>query len=514
VRRELVAVDEVAQGPQRARVQAGGQLHHERGDAKARQREQRRTAQEDGEIDPLNAPARPRRRTLRRRGRERRHGRVQQELRRRDHRLRRQELALHDHELGPERLQRLQRLVLARVVGGPVRESFRRRWSDVRRRVRVGDLTHERARERCGSDRSGILAERAHVHVTSFFQALRRRRWTVEGVADRLTKFFRPRSSKMSCLLSIVVPVYNEEQTLPKFLTTIRPVLAEVTEDYEIIFVADPCTDRTVELIREEHERDPRVKLLLYSRRFGQPAATIGGMTFATGEAIIPIDCDLQDPPRLIPEMVRLWRAGNKVVIPQRTSREGENLIKRMVAYVGYWVINRIAIVPIPRNTGDFRLLDRRVAREIVKLQESHGFLRGLTSIVGFKTVLVPFDRDARVGGKGKYNRLTGSLKIGFNGIVAFSDSLLRLMVVVGISMAALALFAVPVVALAKAYNVYRFAQGLATMCILMLFLGGVQLVGMGLLGAYVGRTYEETKRRPKFIIDEALGLPRPAEDA
>lgn len=311
----------------------------------------------------------------------------------------------------------------------------------------------------------------------------------------------------MSCLLSVVVPVYNEEQTLPKFLATIRPVLSQVTEDYEIIFVADPCTDRTIELIREEHERDRRVKLLLFSRRFGQPSATIGGMTYATGQAIIVIDCDLQDPPGLIPEMVRLWREGNKVVIPQRISREGETLIKRVISYVGYWVINRIAIVPIPRNTGDFRLLDRRVVEEILKLRESHGFLRGLTAVVGFKTMLLPFRREARVGGEGKYNRLTGSLKIGFNGIVAFSDSLLRLMVVVGLSMSVLALLAIPLVAFLKAYNLYRFAPGVATMSIMMLFLGGVQLVGMGLLGAYVGRTYEETKRRPKFIVEDSLGF-------
>jgi dolichol-phosphate mannosyltransferase len=316
-----------------------------------------------------------------------------------------------------------------------------------------------------------------------------------------------------------------------------RPVLSQVTEDYEIIFVADPCTDRTVEIIREAHASDPRVKLLLFSRRFGQPSATLGGMTYAQGQAIIVIDCDLQDPPALIPEMVRLWREGNKVVIPQRTSRKGETLIKRIVSYVGYWVINRIAIVPIPRNTGDFRLLDRRVAREIINLRESHGFLRGLTSVVGFKTVLLPFNREARVSGEGKYNlgfktvllpfnrearvsgegkynRLTGSLKIGFNGIVAFSDSLLRLMVVAGMSMAGVALLAIPIVAVLKAYNLYSFAQGLATMCILMLFLGGIQLVGMGLLGAYVGRTYEETKRRPKFIVEDQLGFEKPAEDS
>ena len=318
----------------------------------------------------------------------------------------------------------------------------------------------------------------------------------------------------MPCLLSVLVPVYNEEQTLPKFLAAIRPVLAQVTEDYEIIFSADPCTDRTVQMIRAENEADPRIKLLLFSRRFGQPAATLGAMAHASGEAVIVIDCDLQDPPSLIPQMVKLWREGNKVVIPQRTSRKGESLFKKIIAYTGYWVINRIATVPIPRNTGDFRLLDRRVVEQIVKLNESHGFLRGLTSVVGFKTVLVPFDRDARAAGEGKYNRITGSLRIGFNGIVAFSDSLLSLMVVAGIIMAGLALLAIPLIAFLKSRNIYGFAQGVATVCVLMLFLGGVQLIGMGILGAYVGRIYEETKRRPKYIVDEALGLTERTSDA
>src|SRR5258706_2351091 len=183
-------------------------------------------------------------------------------------------------------------------------------------------------------------------------------RWSGPLISCAASCWSPPTTLKMSCLLSIVVPVYNEEQTLPRFLAAIRPVLAEVTEDHEIIFVADPCTDRTVELLRTEHQRDPRVKLLLFSRRFGQPAATIGGMTFSSGQAVVIIDCDLQDPPRLIPEMVRLWRAGDKVVIPQRTSREGEKLIKRLLSHVGYSGINRIADFPVSRNNGDRRLVD------------------------------------------------------------------------------------------------------------------------------------------------------------
>ena len=311
----------------------------------------------------------------------------------------------------------------------------------------------------------------------------------------------------MPCLLSIVVPVYNEQQTLPRFLETIRAALLPVTQDYEIIFAADPCTDGTIELIRQEHARDPRIKLLLFSRRFGQPASTLGGLAYSTGQAVVVIDCDLQDPPQLIGDMVRLWREGYKVVVPQRRSRQGETIIKRIIAHTGYWAINRMSTVAIPRNTGDFRLMDRRVVEEIVKLKESHGFLRGLTSIVGFKTILLPFDREARVGGQGKYNRLTGSLRIGFNGIIAFSDSLLSLMVVAGLVMSILALLSVPVVAYLKAKGLYMFAQGLATTCILMLFLGGVQLMSMGVLGAYIGRIYDEAKRRPKFIVEESLGL-------
>src|ERR1043165_3887394 len=196
--------------------------------------------------------------------------------------------------------------------------------------------------------------------------------------------------------LSVVVPVYNEEQVLPKFLAAMTPVLSQISPDFEIIFAADPCTDRTFEIIREAHRTDARIKLLALSRRFGQPAATMAGLAYARGQVVVVIDCDLQDPPSLIPEMVKYWRDGNKVVIPQRRSRSGEHPLKKLIAYIGYWFINKVANVRIPRNTGDFRLLDRRVVNELVKLHESHGFLRGLVAVVGFKTYLLPFDRDAR----------------------------------------------------------------------------------------------------------------------
>jgi dolichol-phosphate mannosyltransferase len=307
-------------------------------------------------------------------------------------------------------------------------------------------------------------------------------------------------------MLSIVVPVYNEEQTIGRFLAATRAALDPVADDYEIIFAADPCKDRTLEIIRDESANDPRIKAIVLSRRFGQPSATFAGMSYASGDAVIVIDCDLQDPPSLIPEMVRLWESGYKVVIPQRRTRKGETLIKRLVAYLGYWFINHIAEVPIPRNTGDFRLLDRSVVQEILALKEHHGFLRGLTAIVGFKTCLLPFDRDARAGGQGNYNRFTGNLRIGFNGIVAFSDYLLNVMVKVGLALAFLTLPLTIFLIIIKALEWYDFSPGIATLFVFMLLMSGLLLLGMGILGAYISRIYEEAKNRPKFIVESIIG--------
>ncbi|MDR2387302.1 MAG: glycosyltransferase family 2 protein [Deltaproteobacteria bacterium] len=308
--------------------------------------------------------------------------------------------------------------------------------------------------------------------------------------------------------LSLVVPVYNEEKTINAFLSTVKPILDGITKDYEIIFALDPSKDQTEELILAARAQDARIKMLRFSRRFGQPAATWAGLSYSSGRAVVVIDCDLQDPPSLISEMWRLWSQEDyKVVIPQRKSRQGENLIKKAIAYMGYWFINKTAVVEIPRNTGDYRLLDRRVVDELMKLKESHGFLRGLTSVVGFKTKLLPFDRLARFDGKGKYNRLTGSISIGFNGIVAFSGSLLRYTGIIGFFMSALSLLAVLLIFIGKIFNLYDFATGLATLGILILFLTGCQLLGLGILGAYIGRIYEETKLRPKYIVDLAEGF-------
>jgi dolichol-phosphate mannosyltransferase len=309
-------------------------------------------------------------------------------------------------------------------------------------------------------------------------------------------------------MLSIVVPIYNEERTIRRFLAATCAALEPVTGDYEIIFAADPCKDRTIEIIREESAKDPRIKAIVLSRRFGQPSATFAGLSYTSGDAVVVIDCDLQDPPSLIPEMIRLWQNGYKVIIPQRRTRKGETFVKQMVAYLGYWFINQIAEVPIPRNTGDFRLLDRRVVQEILALKEHHGFLRGLTAIVGFKTYLLPFDRDARVDGEGKYNRFTGSVKIGFNGIVAFSEYLLNMMVKFGLTLALLTLPLAILLIIVKKTGRFDFSPGIATLFLFILLMSGIHLLGMGILGAYIGRIYEEAKNRPKFIVENLIGFP------
>lgn len=186
-------------------------------------------------------------------------------------------------------------------------------------------------------------------------------------------------------LISIVVPVYQEEQMIPLFLERMKSVLSDITEDYEIIFAMDPGRDRTEEIIMADIAKDARTKLLVMTRRWGQPAATMAGLDHARGQAVVVIDVDLQDPPELIKDMVAKWREGYEVVYAQRKSRKGETIPKRIVSYVGYWVINKISEVPIPRNTGDFRLLDRKVVNELKALRETHGFLRGMVAYVGYR---------------------------------------------------------------------------------------------------------------------------------
>jgi polyisoprenyl-phosphate glycosyltransferase len=309
-------------------------------------------------------------------------------------------------------------------------------------------------------------------------------------------------------LLSIVVPVYKEEKNVPEFLRRIRPILSGITEDYEIIFALDPSPDRTEDVVLEQRGGDTRVKLLKFSRRFGQPMATLAGLQYSSGEAVIVMDVDLQDPPELLHEMVAKWREGYDVVLPQRRQRTGEPLIKKLVAGTGYKVINKIADVRIPPNTGDFRLMSRRVVDEVVKLRESHGFLRGMVALVGFKQALIPFDRPARFAGETNYNRFFGSLRIGFNGIFCFSTYALTLSTWLGFVVSGFSFLLMAIYLFYKLMD-WQILWGNPTLVILISFLGGIQLISVGILGEYIGRIYEEVRARPKFIVERAEGFKR-----
>jgi dolichol-phosphate mannosyltransferase len=307
-------------------------------------------------------------------------------------------------------------------------------------------------------------------------------------------------------LISLVVPVYKEEKNVPEFIRRIGPILGAISQDYEIIFALDPSPDRTEDVILEEREKDGRIKLLKFSRRFGQPMATLAGLEYSTGDAAIVMDVDMQDPPELVNEMVAKWREGYDVVLPQRRVRTGEPWIKTIVAGTGYKVINKIADVKIPPNTGDFRLMTRRVVAEVVRLKESHGFLRGMVAVVGFRQAIIPFDRPPRFAGETNYNRFLGSLRIGFNGIFCFSTYALTLSTMFGFIIAGFSFLLMAIYLFYKLMG-WPILWGNPTLVILIAFLGGIQLISVGILGEYIGRIYEEVRARPKYIVERAEGF-------
>ena len=306
--------------------------------------------------------------------------------------------------------------------------------------------------------------------------------------------------------ISVVVPVYKEELSIRPFLARIEKVFDRIDKNYEIIFALDPSPDKTEEVILEEINRNPNIKLMVFSRRFGQPAATMAGILACAGETCVAIDVDLQDPPELIGQMYAKLNEGYEVIYAKRSSRKGETLIKRIIAHAGYSVINKLSDVQIPRNTGDFRIMTRRVINELRRLNESHGFLRGLVAYVGFKQAFIEYDRNERFAGKGKYNRLTGSFKIGLTGLVSFSSRPLFMMSIVGFVLAGISFLLGAWYVLQKLIGI-DLTPGLSTTVLVVSFFAGVQLLGLGLIGEYVGRIYDEVKRRPMYIVDRKVNF-------
>lgn len=300
--------------------------------------------------------------------------------------------------------------------------------------------------------------------------------------------------------LSVVVPVFNEQAVLALFHRRLSTVLLEAGVSYEIIYVDDGSTDRTQQILKGLQLTQPMTSLVRLSRNFGKEAAMTAGLLLARGDAVIIIDADLQDPPEQIPVMLQAWRAGNDVVNLRRRSREGESLWKRATAGAFYRFIERISEIPIARDVGDYRLFSRRAVEALNQLPERGRFMKGLFAWIGYPQITIEYDRDARAAGNAKQNffKLFG---LALEGITAFSAAPLRIATWLG-SAAAGSSFLYAIYFLVKALVRGDPVQGFPTLIISMLFLGGLQLLCMGVLGEYIARIFTETKRRPMYLIE------------
>lgn len=306
-------------------------------------------------------------------------------------------------------------------------------------------------------------------------------------------------------IVSVVAPCFNEEGVLHELYRRISQVLDGAGESWELVLVNDGSRDRTPEIMRELHAADPRVKVVDFARNFGHQIAVTAGMDYARGDAVVLIDADLQDPPELILEMLAKWREGYEVVYAVRAERKGETWFKEFTAKAFYRIIYKITDINIPMDTGDFRLMDRKVVEALKAMREKHRFLRGMSVWVGFKQTGVKYVRAERYAGETKYP-LKKMLKFAMDGITSFSYFPLQVATYIGFISAALAVLGILVTIILRLSGSQAF-YGQATTLVSVLFLGGVQLICLGILGEYLGRIYDEVKGRPLYIVREALGF-------
>lgn len=305
---------------------------------------------------------------------------------------------------------------------------------------------------------------------------------------------------------SFVIPLYNEEETLPELERRVGAVLDRLDGEAEVILVDDGSRDATPVLLRELHARDERFKSIRFARNFGHQVAITAGIDHASGDAIVIMDGDLQDPPEVVFDLIARWREGAEIVYAVREGREGDPLLKRAIAATFYRVLRRLTDVDVPADAGDFRLVDRRAADEFRALREHNRYVRGMWSWIGFEQAGVPFARAARHAGKTKYP-VRRSLKLGIDGIVSFSNMPLRAALTLGFLVSG-ASFLLGIAALVgKVAGVYHLLPGAASIVVGMAFLGGVQLIVIGMMGLYVARIYEEVRARPLYVVREAYGL-------
>lgn len=318
-------------------------------------------------------------------------------------------------------------------------------------------------------------------------------------------------------VISVVGPVYNEEALIGQFCERVVAVLNEFGEPFEVVLVNDGSRDRSSEIIRAIHKREPRVKLINFSRNFGLQPALTAGLDYARGKAVIVMDTDLQDPPEVLPQLIEKWREGYQLVYAQRAERAGETWFKKFSASAFYRVITKITNVEIPVDTGEFRLMDRKVVDALVSMREYSRFMRGLSMWVGFKQTGIRYQRDARTAGETKFP-LRKMIRLALDGITTFSYFPLQLATYFGFIVAALSLLVLIMVIILRAVGAGGPAiplggdeggafYGQASTLVAVLFFGGVQLIFLGIIGEYLGRIYDEVKRRPLYIVAEELGF-------
>jgi dolichol-phosphate mannosyltransferase len=311
----------------------------------------------------------------------------------------------------------------------------------------------------------------------------------------------------MKPTISIVAPVYNEEAVLPELHRRVRAVMEEMGESWELVLVNDGSRDRSAEVIAALHEQDDHVKGISFSRNFGFQIAATAGLDYAQGDAVILTDADLQDPPELYPEMIAKWREGYDVVYGIRASREGETWFKEFTAKAFYRIIHRITSIEIPLDTGDFRLMDRRVVEAIRRMKENNRFLRGMVPWVGYKQTGVSYQRASRYAGEAYFKGMRQMVPFAVDAITSFSYFPLQLATILGFVIAVIAVLAIVAVILLRLFGPSDPLLGQATTLVAVLFLGSVQLISLGIIGEYLGRIYDEVKKRPLYLVDQQWGV-------
>ena len=308
--------------------------------------------------------------------------------------------------------------------------------------------------------------------------------------------------------ISLVIPIWNEATVIPELYRRVCDVMTRANESWELICVNDGSSDDSLQLLLTLHEQDPRLKVLDFSSNFGHQIAITAGADFAEGDAVIVMDSDLQDPPEVILSLIEQWRAGYEVVYAVRAKREGETPFKLFTAKFFYRLLHSITDVEIPVDTGDFRLMDRRVVLAMRQLREKHRFMRGLSSWVGFKQIGVEFERAERYAGETKYP-LRKMIRLALTAITGFSYLPLQLATYLGFGLAIISLLGI-LLTIVLRLSGNSFFLGQATTLVSVLFLGGIQLIVLGIIGEYLGRIYDEVKGRPLYIVSRAYGFIEP----